>query len=256
MYNQLIFGEPASKYNELRSEYLSASDYVTYARDPALYRYQAARPREDKPCYRFGRACHSLILEGVTPRTGPINEKTGREYGDTTTAWAKATEESGCDLVTREELEVMRAMRDSVRSHPVAGDILGAGSAEVVVRSLILDIPCQCRMDWLGGNGTELADLKTCNDLDQFEYDARRLKYATKLTFHSMVAQKAVDLDALRFIAVEKKPPYRCGVWTLFPALVDELSTQIYQVLSSYMSSKVLGIYASAYEDERIITKE
>lgn len=256
MYNQLIFDEPSSEYNALRSQYLSASDYVTYNKDPALYRYQVECPREDKPCFRFGRAAHQLILEGTAPQNGPINEKTGKEYGDTTAAWAKAQEAAGCDIVTREELALMQAMRDSVRSHPVACDILSSGSAEVVVRSLICDVPCQCRMDWLGRNGTELADLKTCNDLDQFERDARRLKYATKLTFHSMVAHHCTDINTLRFIAVEKKPPYRCGVWTLHPELVNELSLQIHKGISSYMASMVLGIYESAYADERIITKE
>ena len=58
-------------------------------------------------------------------------------------------------------------------------------------------------------------DLKTCDDLTWFEADARKLGYLHQMAFYRAVLAQVLDglLVPVHIIAVEKKEPFRCGVW-------------------------------------------
>ena len=83
-------------------------------------------------------------------------------------------------------------------------------------------MPCQIRMDWFDPH-QGIVDLKTCDDLTWFEADARRFGYVHQLAFYQAVLAQVVGIFMpVHLIAVEKKEPFRCGVWKVAPdALVQ-----------------------------------
>jgi hypothetical protein len=61
-----------------------------------------------------------------------------------------------------------------------------------------------------------IVDLKTIDDLDWFEAQARSFGYAHQLAFYrAVVAAVAGAQPDVHVVAVEKQAPYRVGVWRL-----------------------------------------
>jgi hypothetical protein len=169
----------------------------------------------------IGRATHTLILEGQETFLqeyevgGPINPKTGQPFGANTKTFAEWQASHGKFVLTIAQFELLQKMAEGVHSHELACELLSEGVAEGVVRTEYCGLPCQIRMDWLHPR-RGLIDLKTCDDLTWFESDARRHAYAHQLAFYRAVLAKVVgELVPVHFIAVEKREPYRAGVWLI-----------------------------------------
>ena len=165
----------------------------------------------------------TLILEGREAFQqsyavgGPVNPKTGLPFGPATKTWAEWAEAQGKPVLTGEQLELVSRLAESVRSHPAAADLLSAGVPEAVVRADYRGLPCQIRMDWFDPH-RGIVDLKTCDDLNWFETDARRYGYVHQLAFYRAVLGRRIGVLLPAFlIGVEKKEPFRSGVWQVDP---------------------------------------
>ena len=90
---------------------------------------------------------------------------------------------------------------------------LAEGVAEGVVRAEYCGRQCQIRIDWLNVH-QGIVDLKTVDELTWFEADAKRYGYVHQVAFYRAVLAQVIGVAMpVFFIAVEKKEPYRCGVW-------------------------------------------
>jgi len=104
-------------------------------------------------------------------------------------------------------------MAAGVATSSAAVDLLLYGRAEGVVRAPYCDVPCQIRIDWTHPQHG-IVDLKTCDDLTWFESDARRYRYHNQMAFYQAVIARTIDqMVPVHVVAVEKKEPFRCGVW-------------------------------------------
>jgi hypothetical protein len=213
--------EPAEAYHAKAGEYLSSHLLGDYRKCPLLYhrKRRGLIMDEDRPAYLIGRAGHTLILEGHRQFMdeyevgGPINPKTGQPFGANTKAFAEWQATHGKPVLTNAQYELVRKMAKGAQEHELACELLSEGVAEGVVRADYYGVPCQIRMDWLNPE-CGMIDLKTCDDLTWFESDARRHAYAHQLAFYrAVLAQVAGELVPVHLIAVEKREPYRCGVW-------------------------------------------
>ena len=151
---------------------------------------------KDSTAYRFGRAVHKIVLEGVTAFNkafavgGPVNPKTGKNFGVGTQAhdaWLAEKGYSREQVITEEEADVLVKMYKMTRAHPLAASFLDFGWPELVVRADLFGVPCQIRMDWLthdAAGNFAIIDLKTTADLTYFESDARRYGYFHQLAFY------------------------------------------------------------------------
>jgi len=216
-----LIRESADAYHVQARKYLSSHALADFRRCPLLYfrRQQGLVADEDRPAYVVGRAAHTLILEGRTRFDaeyavgGPVNPKTGAVFGQNTKAWTLWAEEQGKPVLTDAQVTLVERMNESVRSHLLARELLAHGVAEAVVRTQYRGIACQIRMDWFDPHGG-LVDLKTCDDLHFFEADARRYGYLHQTAFYRAVLAQVIGLKVpVHFLAVEKKEPFRCGVW-------------------------------------------
>ena len=218
---------PEDQYHaEGRSgRWLQSHALALFAKSPAAYdrwrRGTAGAKDEPKDAFAFGRAAHCYVLEGVaefarryaTDEGRPVNPKTGKPFGSATKEYAAWAEGVGKEIVSAGDMETILRMAAAVGAHPVAAGLLRGGRAEATVRAWYAGMNCQIRMDyWTAANG--IADLKTCRDLDRFEWDALGYGYIHQLAFYRAVLRVAAGSEAaVRIVAVEKAEPFRCGVW-------------------------------------------
>ena len=226
----LLIRETADAYHAQSGTYLSSHLLAMFRRCPQQYHWkrQGLIADEDRPAYLIGRALHTLVLEGRETYQssfavgGPINPKTNQPFGVATKAFCEWAEAQGKPVLTSEQASDIQQMAKAIASHDTAKKLLAHGTAEGVVRCDYQGRNSQIRLDFLGScrePAIGIVDIKTCDDLTWFEADARRYGYAHQMAFYRAVlaqAAKGSPLDIpVHLIAVEKKAPFRCGVWRI-----------------------------------------
>ncbi len=257
---RFLIREPADVYHAQAADYLSSHQLADFRKSPLLYHRKRIGliPDQDRPAYLVGRAAHTLILEGRESFNaeyavgGPLNEKTGKVFGPNTKAFAEWAEAQGKPVLTREQFDLLLRMHLGVARSELAQPLLAAGTAEGVVRAKYCDRDCQIRMDWLNPE-RGIVDLKTCDDLTWFEADARRYGYVHQMAFYRSVLARAVDRDVpVHFVAIEKKEPFRCGVWQLSPEILGIAQRDNEETIERFKRCEASNDWPSGYEDLRI----
>ena len=214
--------ESAEEYHAKADRFLSSHQLMDFIKCPWLHRKKALGLIEDKdsPAYLVGRAAHVRVLEGsdryesAFALGGPINPKTGKPFGSKTKAFAEWARAHGKPVLSHDQVELIEQMASGVAMNSEAIDLLLYGRAEGVVRAKYCDVPCQIRIDWVHPH-RGVVDFKTCDDLTWFESDARRYGYHRQMAFYRAVLAQALGglLVPVYLVSVEKKEPFRCGVW-------------------------------------------
>jgi hypothetical protein len=265
----LIVEEPAATYHAKAAMYLSSHHLAHFRKSPLLYHKVKAGlvPDEDRPAYLVGRAAHTLILEGRERYAaeyavgGPINPATGKRFGANTKAFAEWQAAQGKPVLTDDQALLVESMADGVVAHDIAMSLLAKGVAEGVVRAEYCGLACQIRMDWFNPD-RGLVDFKTCDDLTYFEADARRYGYAHQLAFYRAVLVRATGAlvrsapfpatyAPVHIIAVEKKEPYRCGVWRVSDETLAVAQKENEAAIVRLRECEQRGTWPSGYEEIR-----
>lgn len=227
MNTDILSQEPASIYHAKAKSFLSSHQLIDFMRSPLLYwkKRSGLISEIESAAYFVGRAAHTRILEGrdVYEREyaigGPINPATGKPFGATTKKFLEWQEEQKKPVIPFDKAELIENMHSGVRQNPYASELLAHGTAEGVVRTNYCNTPCQIRIDWFNPDHG-IVDLKTCDDLTWFENDARKFDYAKQMAFYQSVLDTAHGISPsadnqtpVYIVAVEKKEPFRCGVW-------------------------------------------
>lgn len=218
-----LIHEPADYYHAQGTKFLSSHQLADFRRDPLLFRKKALGlvKDEDRPAYLIGRAAHALILEGREEYErcyafgGPVNPKTGTPFGSRTKAFQDWAESQGKPVLSDEQLALIENMNATVHTHMHAAALLSDGVAEGVVRAEYCGVASQGRLDWFNAK-RGIVDLKTCDNLDWLQNDARNYQYVHQLAFYRALVANVVGLIfPVHLIAVEKREPFRCGVWRM-----------------------------------------
>jgi hypothetical protein len=184
-------------------------------RSPKHYRYLLDNPLPDSNVFAFGRAVHTAVLE---PDRLPLDyvvffgeRRAGKE-------WAAFCEQHPHQtILKRDEYDLALAVRDAVRSHPVAAEILRSGTVEQTITWTDAEtgIECKARADFVGPAG--LLDLKTTQDVDArtFGMTAAKYGYHAQLAFYRAgLLANGIDVPA-KIVAVEKDAPHDVAVFGL-----------------------------------------
>ena len=261
-----LIHEPSDVYHARAVEYLSSHRLAEFRRCPLLYRMRqdGLLDEEDRPSYLVGRAAHTLILEGREKFAanyaigGPINEKTGQPYGPTTKAFADWAAAQGKPVLTHDQAEIIKRMAASVAAHELADSILTDGIAEGVVRSPLNGVPCQIRVDWFNASHQAIVDLKTSDDLTFFESDARRYGYAHQMAFYRSVLAAAAQIDTheirVYMVAVEKREPFRVGVWLMSEHVLAIAQRENDAAIERLKWCRDSKLWPTGYEELRIFS--
>ena len=257
-----ILCESHATYQENAQKHLTSHQLADFRRCPVLYRKKKLGliAEEDRPAYLLGRALHTFVLEGQKVFEqqyavgGPINPKTGQLYGSNTKAFAEWTAQQGKPVLTVQQHELVQRMAKGVRQQRLARELLSQGTAEGVVRAKYCQMPCQIRMDWFDPQ-RGIVDLKTCDDLDWFEADARRYGYVHQVAFYQgLLARVVGGFRRVHFIAVEKREPYRCGVWQIHDDALARARQENEAAIERLRQCILEDTWPTGYEDRRIFS--
>ncbi len=253
--------EPADEYHAKAAEYLSSHQLIDFMRCPYLY----AKKRDgliaasESPAYLIGRAAHCRILEGRDVYEeqfalgGPVNPATGKPYGSTTKKFLEWRQQQGKPVLSHEQVELIESMAAGVGMNDAAIDLLLYGRAEGVVRTEYCGVPCQIRIDWTHPH-RGIVDLKTCDDLTWFEADARRYRYHHQMAFYQAVLAQAIGQHApVYIVAVEKKEPFRCGVWRVSDDALAVARQENEAAIERWKIARESDVWATGYEEVRLL---
>ncbi len=253
--------EPESVYAARRADHLSSHALAEFRKNPRLYRKKQLGlvKDHDRPSYAIGRAAHCRILEGAEAFDqryaigGPINPKTGRSFGADTKAFQEWLLAQGKPAVSDEAAALCESLAQAVQGHEAARGLLDAGRAEGVVRAEYGGLPCQIRIDWTHPE-CGLVDLKTIDDLDWFETQARSFNYCHQLAFYRAVLGVASGLLVpVHIIAVEKQEPFRVGVWRISEQVLDAAARENLAAIERLKICRAQDRWPTGYEQIRTI---
>jgi hypothetical protein len=277
-YKNVLLNEPFEVYEAKRNEYLTSHQLIDFIRCPKLYYLKktgalAADPTKTSAELILGSAAHKLILEGQQEFDrcyavgAPINERTGKEYGRDTQAFAKWAEEQrsekgNVEFLTSEQWFVIFNMAHAVGKHEEAQKLLYHGVAERVLRSDFAGIPVQSRLDWFTeiGETPVIVDLKTCFDLDSFEADAKKYMYGIQFAFYRYILLRSIfdeyEIDCavpakVYVVVAEKKLPFRCGVFSVPDFTLEQFTERILIAIAALGNCEKTGLYPTLYESLR-----
>lgn len=258
--------EPDAEYREKARTHLSSHALADFRKCPLLYwqKAQGIIHDEDRPAYALGRAAHVLILEGRERFDAeyvvgaPINPRTGKPYGANTQAYADWAAEQGKPVLNDEQFTLISNLTTAVHSHIIAADLISTGIPEGVARAQYCGVACQARIDWFNPE-RGIVDLKTCDDLTWFEADARRYGYAHQMAFYRAVLTQAISGNIARLntqipvhiIAVEKKAPFRCGVWAVSEQTLAVAQRENEAAIERLKQREKSGVFETGYEEVR-----
>jgi hypothetical protein len=255
-----LLRETPEVYHAQSAHFLSSHKLADFRRNVPLFRKKELGlvKEEDRPAYLVGRAAHTLILEGRAAYEaeyafgGPINPKTGAPFGSRTKAFQDWVETQGKPVLDDEQGELIESMYAAVRAHEHAITLLADGIAEGVVRTEYCGIPCQVRLDWLNP-ARGIVDLKTCDNLDWLETDARSFGYAHQMAFYRSVLACVIGLVLpVHLIAVEKREPFRAGVWRMSEQVLGIVRKENEAAIERLKTCRDRDHWPTGYEDIRV----
>lgn len=258
----VLISEPAEQYHGKAGHFLSSHQLLDFMKCPWLHRKKCLGLVADSssPAYLIGEAAHVRIIEGQEAYQrkfafgGPINPTTGRAFGAGTKAFAEWAQAQGKPVLTQEQIDLIEQMASGVAMNTQAVDLLAAGRAEGVVRATYCGVPCQIRIDWLNPR-VGIVDFKTCDDLTWFEPDAKRFGYHKQMAFYRAVLAQVLNgrLVPVHLIAVEKKEPFRCGVWRVSEDTLATAQREIEAAIARRRKCDESGDWPTGYEGIRIL---
>jgi hypothetical protein len=253
--------ESFQDYHMRKDKYLSSHMLGDFRKCPELYRRKHAGSieDEDRPAYVIGRAAHCMILEGGDAFNReysvgePINHRTGKPYGKNTQAYHEWLECQEKEVISPSDFDFIKRLQMSVWLHDKAAELLDDGIAEGVIRADYCGFPCQIRMDFFN-HDYGIIDLKTCDDLTWFEADARRYGYIYQLAFYQAVLRIVSGKKyPVHIIAVEKKEPFRCGIWRLADTALNFAEMENAAAIERLKKCRETDIWPTGYEAIRTL---
>ena len=219
---------------------ISHSKLELFRRRPISYyrRFIArtvARP-ETTEAFRIGSAAHCAVLEPdqFWQRYALRPDGIDRRTKDGKVAFAEfESANAGKVIIGKDEAGDVEEMKAAVQHHPLASQLLAAGSPELSWRvEPVGGMALQCRTDWFNPAGCELsggrpyvADLKTVESLDSdafrnFERACFSFGYHRHAGFYLPLITEIIGSPVFDFyfIAVEKAEPYGIAVYRLSDA--------------------------------------
>jgi len=231
---RLIPGLTYDEYDQLPG--IRASTLKAYARSARHGWHEETRGTVETPAMRLGRAVHAAVLEPDAFRAAyTVAPKVDRRTKAGKAIWAAfQAEAEHQEILTEAEMVRCLGIRDAVRGHPTAAQILEAdGHAEVSAFGEVDGRPAKCRIDWLCtlDGVTWIWDLKTTRDArpETFGRQAAQYLYHLQAAWYLDVLDAIAPVDrAAGFVAVESDPPHPVSVLEISPHEI-EAGRQLYR---------------------------
>jgi hypothetical protein len=258
----LLITEPEGEYHAQAGEYLTSHLLADFRKCPLLYFKRVEGQLEDRssPAYLLGRAAHCRLLEGHEvywdryAMGGPTNPRTGKPFGSQTKAFSEWAVAQGKPVLTDDQVQLIENLVMGLNMNSAAVELLIDGRAEGVVRAEYCGTPCQIRPDWVNPY-RGIIDLKTCDDLTWFEADAKRYGYIHQMAFYRAVMARVLkQLQVpVHIIAIEKKEPFRCGVWRINEGALAQAQRENEAAIRRLAVCRQRNKWPTYYEEIRVL---
>lgn len=215
------------------------------------YRYRLQNPIPDTARLILGRAVHTAVLE---PDQFPLQYVVfdgSRRAGKAFDEFAEVNE--GRTILKRDEYDTALAIRDAVRNHPTAGELL-YGQSEVTVEWTDADtgICCKGRIDHVNLDGA-LVDLKSTKSVDMHEFE----RTSAQMLYHAQLAFYRRGLGTEhnpRIIAVEAEPPHDVVVYRLTDDALLEGDALVSELLHKLANCRQSDKWPGRFSGEQDLT--
>lgn len=235
---------------------------------PALYRYEADHGQPPKDVFAFGRAAHARVL-GVGDPITIMELPDGRTKAGKAAAAEKAEiEAAGGTVITPQQDEVIEAMAQALREHPVASLLLhpdsGTPEKALVWQDRETGVWRRALIDWLRhspepGRRLIVPDYKTANEVDYESLAAAiaRYGYARQGRYYldgiEALGLAGPDYDpAFVLIFQSKQPPYLVVCTELTLGDLAQAAVEIRGALHIYRWCQNTGIWPG-YADDTVL---
>ena len=221
--------------------------------------------QEDTRAMRLGTAEHTILLqpEKFADYTigGPINPKTGTEYGSDTVAFAKWAATQTKPLMTKDEHRCILGMTEAIAAHPIARTIRDAPRrTELSIFWQLDGVPCQARLDCTQ-DGT-IWDIKTCNDANPktgaFMRSVARYGYHQQAAWYLDGAQRCgVVGPRCRYLwlAVENAAPFQLAVYQCSLDLLEVGHLRNEAAVAQIAECRKTNVWPTAYAQEIVMMR-
>lgn len=212
-------------------------------KSPKHFKHRLDNPRKPTAAMELGTAAHVAILEPERfLREFALWNSTDAETGATRQRRGKAWEEfqllnKGRTIIRDEEYDLAIALRDAVRSDPVAMRYLAMGQPEVAMtwRDKHTGVECCGRIDWVTrvDNHPAIVDVKSTRNAGEFWFsrDVARLDYHLQSAYYSDGYEEVTGKSPRNVvIAVESSPPHDVVTY-IVPEEVAEIGRDSYRQL-------------------------
>ena len=215
--NTGILSLPEAQYRAAEGISKSALDYIAPPRTPAHYKaYIDGLLRvETTPAMKLGQIIHRAILEpdalevAVKPEGLNLATKEGRE-------WKAAQSKT---IITQDEYETIKGMRDAVRLHPAVKRVLANAKTEVSLFANGEDgVLRKARIDALPESGNVIVDVKSCQSAapEAMSKSMAAYRYDVQAAYYLDICKLlGIEKSEFLLVCVEKTPPYAVAVYAV-----------------------------------------
>jgi len=212
-----------------------------------MQRLRPERIERPSPQMILGSATHCAVLE---PDEFEKRYCLAIDASKNSNAWKQFALECSANDTTPldvDQMEAVRGMRESLRSHPEVKRALSKqGHSEVSAwwRDPKTQVLCKCRPDYVAdvssrhGAGVLLLDLKTTADASRasFAKSIANFGYHTQADWYTRGYSIASDADVMSmlFVVVESSYPFACAAYVLDPDALVEAAALNRDALARY----------------------
>ncbi len=232
---------------------VNASSLKEMRKSPRHYLHRIRNPLDDTPRLAIGRATHTAVFEPDRFLLDFVLWAGGDRRGKAYSEFCEQHPNQG--ILKPEEYATCLAMRDAVRSHPVAGPALSPpGEAEKVLvwTDEATGLQCKGRLDWWRVG--LFADLKTTGDIDEHKFCALayRMGYHVQLAFYRAgLIANGLDAPPPRIIAVEAAAPHDVACFALDDDAMYAGEVEVADLMAKVAAGKFSNQWPGRYPEER-----
>lgn len=205
---------------------ISKSHLQELLRSPAHYQEWLKNPDKPTADMEFGSACHVAVLEPELFKekiiTWPeeILLKAGKPgVVQMREDFKKAN--SGKIVISKEQIEIIGKIIESVYSHPLAHNLLeGMKEKTLFWKNEESDLLCKARPDCINKKLGMIVDLKITSDAsnEAFKRTTAKFGYHLQAAFYMQGINLLKEFDGINqfvFVCVENKAPYSVAIYEL-----------------------------------------